>query len=159
MVAWANRGWGFKLDYDREIAADSKLIEQLTRLIENRRFHPGVMIKAGFPIDISGYSITLIDLAFLDVMGTAAQLGLSLLDLSDLACVMDREDFAMTQLDGSVVALPEEAQGAYKRGGVLVDRLEKIWSGDLYSEEKSLALLKKAKADLARHKRNKAKYA
>lgn len=150
-------GWGFKLNYDREIKADQDLITRMTNLIENRWFHPATMIKDGVAHDISNYSISLIDLALMDVKVTAAQLVLSLDDLSDLAYAADR-NFSQAQLDGNVVELPHENPGAYKRGEVIVDRLEAIWAGDLYTEALSRKVLKKAKADLARHKRNKAKH-
>ena len=150
-------GYGFAINYDREIKADHDLVTQMTRLIENRWFHPATMVKDGIARDISSYSISLIDLALMDVKVTAAQLGLSLDDLSDIAYAADR-DFSSVQLDGSVVELPHETPGAYKRGEVIVDRLEAIWAGDLYTEELLRKVLKKAKADLARHKRNKAKH-
>jgi hypothetical protein len=151
-------GWGFKLDYDKEIASDEKLIVQLTRIIENGWFHPTAMIKDGISRDISTYSISLTALVFMDVARVASQLALSLADLSDLAYAADHE-FSCPQLDGSVVELPEEVQpGAYKRGAAIADRLTTLWEGDLYPEALVQKVLKKAKAGLARHKRNKLKY-
>lgn len=151
-------GWGYKLDYDKEIAADEKLIAQLTRIIESGWFHPATMIKDGAARDISNYWVGLTALVFMDVARVAPQLGLSLADLSDLAYAIDHE-FSCPQLDGSVVELPEEVQpGAYKRGKVIADRIVALWEGDLYPEAMAQKVLKKAKTDLARHKRNKLKY-
>jgi hypothetical protein len=151
-------GWGFKLDYDKEIAADEKLIAQLTRIIENGWFHPTTMIQDGSPRDISGNYAGLTTLVFMDIGRMAPQLGLSLADLSDLAWAVD-QDPSCVQLDGSTVELPEPVQpGAYKRGKAIADRLVALWEGDLYPEALAKKVLKKAKTDRSRHKRNKLKY-
>jgi hypothetical protein len=151
-------GWGFKLDYDKEIASDEKLIAQLRRIIDSGWFHPATMVKDGNARDISTYSVCLVDLLFMDVARVAPQLGLSLADLSDLAYAID-QDPSCAQLDGNVVELPEPVQpGAYKRGEVIADRLVQLWEGDLYPEALAQKVLKKAKTDLSRHKRNKLKY-
>lgn len=151
-------GWGYKLDYDKEIASDEKLIAQLKRIIESGWFHPAAMIKDGGVRDISSYWVGLTALVFMDVARVAPQLNLSLADLSDLAYAIDQEP-SCAQLDGSVVELPEPVQpGAYKRGKALADRLCDLWEGNLYPETLAQKVLKKTKTDLSRHKRNKLKY-
>jgi hypothetical protein len=151
-------GWGYKLDYDKEIAADEKLIAQMKRIIENGWFHPISIVIDGSVRDISTYSCNLMNLVFMDVARVAPQLGLSLADLGDLAYAVD-QDPSCAQLDGSVVELPDPVQpGAYKRGKVIADRLSELWEGDLYPAALAQKVLKKAKTDLSRHKRNKLKY-
>lgn len=154
----SKRGWGFKVDYDLAIKQDEDLIARLTRLIDNRWFKPAAMVLDGVTHDLRPYSTTLVDLALMDVSGTAVQLGLSIDDLADLACTLHRDN-RQAQLDGSVVMLNIGTPGAYKRGDAIADRICAIWDGDLNDEETTRKILKHAETALARHKRNQAKYA
>jgi len=154
----SRRGFGFKLDYDREIAADEKLIASMHCLIDNGWFHPTTMIHDGVTIDVRSYCYSLIDLALADA-GTAVKLDLTLDDLGAIARVLDR-DHRLPQLDGSVVVTNEiPTPGTYKRGDAVIKRIESIHQGELPEEATARKILKKAKADLTRHKRNKVKYA
>lgn len=154
----SRHGWGFKLDYDREIKFDEALIVSMTTLIDNGWFHPTTIVLDGVVIDVRSYHYSLIDLALADAFGTAAKLGLTVDDLGDIARTRHR-DHRLHQLDGSVVVTSETATpGAYQRGDKLLERIVSIHEGELPDEATAHKILKKAKADLARHKRNKAKY-
>lgn len=134
--------WGYKVNYDREIADDEKLIAQCTLHLEQgwtADRYPGW--KPG------AFVVSLVDLV-LGVEGVAATLGLSTDDVRDL-----RWFATDAGCNG------DAAEGAYWWGECLhkqLDLLAPHWLA--WTSEELSRCLRKAKDNLTRHRRNKAKY-
>lgn len=140
--------WGYALDYDKEIATDAKLLASLERARD-----------AGWvKIHDPSYSYQLHDL-MLDRPEIAAAFGLTDEDRTCLADVLD-----LTSKEFVARGIPSvrstESDGAwYRRGDAIAKRVLAAWEGDLYTAAELKKLIAAAKATLARHRRNKGKYA
>jgi hypothetical protein len=139
--------WGHAIDYDKEIAADEKLVVQLTdplTIFVSQELLPQAM--QAYPGSIAS-QWSFYQLLAHPVEGRrerAARFGLSMDDLRALS-VYENDD-----------AFDEAPKpGDYARGEVLGKQWEDF---PVYTEEQRTKALRGARAALARHKRNKAKY-
>jgi hypothetical protein len=154
--------WSFKIDYDKAIAEDEAYIAKLTTCMEKGWYATQITWS-----DTDGKTVTseLMDLADLAlyVPGVAASIPLSLQDLSDMVAYRTRhsdpdyENQIRTGVEKMLgVTLPPESSCWYQRGEGVVCSLDGFTFLPREAEVKTL--LKKAKASLSRHKRNKVKY-
>jgi hypothetical protein len=140
--------WGFKIDYDAAIKDDEFKVAGLERIIELGLYCPEEWKSAG-----GGTLFFLV----LHSAEAAAKLGLTLEDRVALAVESDR----LGDYPELAAAYPQDAIFAdwYRRGDAVAKSLAwHPWSSLLASEEAAKTLLKKCKASLSRHKRNKAKF-
>lgn len=139
--------WSYAINYDAEIANDLREIEALTRVVELQLFLPEKWRAAGF----TGNLFFLV----LDDADAAARLGLSLEDRAALALHADRFD-AYPELD-NVIPKGSSYRDWYLRGDAARAKLAWYPWTSLLTEAQAKEQLKKAKASLARHRRNKTK--
>jgi hypothetical protein len=145
----AFKPFGYALDYNKEIAADE---ERLARL--ERARDAGWVKKTCDP----SYSYGLHDL-MLERREIATAFGLT---VEDRACLADALELPLDALiaRGIPVLIPEEPPGPwYRRGDAILKRIVAAWDGDLYTAAELKKQISHAKATLARHRRNKGKYA
>lgn len=155
-----SKGWGFKIDYAKAIKEDEALIADCTRAIENHWFipvwHPPLAtIRVEAPNVEKGESEyceywTLIQL-FLTFPEYAYAAGLTDEDLGVLVHTLDGYEGPLYDRFPVPISGPQ----LWKKSDELISKIEQLLpSGTLYSEESNRATLKRAKASLARHKRN-----
>ena len=145
----SSSGWGYALDYNAEIAADE---------VEVARLSSEAAIVASAWNTKHVMQATALDVLFSSPAGVferAALMGIEVEELAEIYVSVDADDYSgyyetMTERP----SLPLRV-GARKRGDVLVDLLASLWPG---TEKQRAAALTKAKARLARHKRNASKY-
>lgn len=144
----SGRGWGFKLDYAKEIAADLATIADVEHCLERG------WIK---PADIAGGRAY--GLADHVLASTANAATLEMTD-EDRACLADTLDYSEEAFDRLGLQKVEPTGDWYRRGDALAKRINAAtgWSSDLLSREALTRWRKKARADLARHRRNQTKY-
>lgn len=147
--------WAYQVDYDKEIANDEAEIARCTRALE----------LGLHKLTDDGYGWSLADLCIVSTVEpqnklseadiaharqVVERLGLSRVDIANLAAYVE-----------SNVPIANEAQtGWYALGQMVHSRLLTEWPDDLMSTAERLRLrLKQAKAALARHRRNKVKFA
>jgi hypothetical protein len=153
-----NTGWGFKINYVEAIKDDEARIKFALMCLDKalysrpiRRQDPSLQAMYGdYVVD----NIASLVCYFPDV---AASLGLTPQDVADFAFYADVDAWAM------VPSLPESKD--YKNGKRVCQILETlVGHSDLANvrlfkdEADARANLRKARADLARHKRNQIKY-
>lgn len=142
--------WAFRIDYPREIAADEAEISQLTepgyvaacRLVTDeeaphlRQLHALEWVAFGWSKELR---------SAVEIELRAGLLGLTVAELADYGRFAEWE------------TLPAEVerQGVYRRGEAVAKRFDGLV---LRSEPERVGALKHARAALARHKRNAAKY-
>ena len=140
--------FGYALNYAKEIATDEKLLARLERARD------AGWVKTCDP----SYSYWLCDL-MLDRAEIATAFGLTAEDRAALADARDltEEDFLARDIPR---IQPSESPGSwYRRGDVILKRILFAWDGDLYTATELKKQISHAKATLARHRRNKRKYA
>lgn len=149
--------WSFKIDYDKAIAEDERLIALYTNALNK-----GVFL----PEDCAGASWSIVDLLVVN-SALAESLGVSRLDLGDLMIFADYDvSNVNTQLvspfHGDLRALYDECaaiSGAYRRGAEIYARLRAIYPEPyLLTASQLTTSIKRFRTDLARHKRNKLKH-
>jgi hypothetical protein len=140
--------WSRPIDYDKEIAADLKLIADLENIAARGWFRT--------PETKPGYQFGLVDL-FLENREKARAFDVS---DDDLECYAWVADFSIAGLDLYGFKRTDLGPGWYGRGEALAKKIAAAsgWAGDLLSVEEHANNLKKAKASLARHRRNQKKY-
>lgn len=139
-------GWGYKIDYAKAIAADEARIAWLSSEMCARiaqELLPGA--RLAFPDYVGWTAYQLITYRADGILGRAAAFGLTPDDIRALAFVSneDRQDI--------IGVVGEPISGDYARGKTVAARCDAI---DIHTESQRIAALSKAKADLARHKRN-----
>jgi len=140
------RGWGYKIDYDREIEIDTKEIAHLSdvRVVRLCEIVSEILAMPEYAGD-SPMSWTIPQLAFVraDVAGV---LGYSSDDLRAL------HEATRDPWEGDIFGEPKLGDRA--RGDALLSTLGEF---PLYRADVRADLLRKARASLSRHKRNKIK--
>lgn len=154
--------WAFKIDYDRSIAEDEREIAALSNPVaiavsaDLTPEEQEACFGGGFQWDLAHFVLRVWgDREHAD--RRLAMLGLSRQDLADYVydTVSDMEDFAPLMEGYDVHAMWE--RGAHARGREIAKRFEGLhWY--IMPPEKRADCVKKAKASLARHRRNQAKY-
>jgi len=141
------RGFGFKIDYASAIAQDEMLIAWYERCITN----------GWYQREVGACLVQDLLHLVLYVPGVAAQAGLSLQDVADLAFTMDarvERDVRTLQPD---LPAHRPAQEAYRNTDVISKTITSTpWLPR--DEGDARTLLKQAKASLSRHKRNRERY-
>ncbi len=133
-----NQGWGYQLDYDKEIATDLREIKQTERHIPLAAALTDGERANGGP--------NIIFFLFDNVAERAPLLGLSLEDATDLAWFTD---IGMQDTE-------EPRTGWYGRGEAISKRLIEQFDHHVIADPQKL--LKKLRARLARHRRNQKKF-
>lgn len=143
-MAHAFKSWGYKLDYDKEIANDLAEIEAVERhvpLVEHLTLQERLWAKRYGHLSVESFLF-----GFGKLEERAALLGLNLEEAYDLAEL----------LEITLLEVPERTGSWYSRALQVQQRLEKQFGGDVILEPK--AVLMKLRARLARHRRNKRKF-
>lgn len=144
----SGRGWGFKIDYDLAIAQDEAWIAWALRSIERGLYRRSVSSLDGrWKTEI--IELHLLVLYFRDA---STALGYSAQDVADLAAYVDFDVWKLFP------ELPSEQPGraGHDRGKALLAELSGSF---LYpDEETARGDLRRARASLARHRRNRDKY-
>ncbi len=152
MNRFGRNGWGFAIDYDKEIAADLALLADVETCLERGWVKP----------DGYAYCFSLTDLALSSAEG-AALVGLTDVDRACLgdAHELPEAEFARLGIPPLEYTDTGETPGQwYRRGDAIAKRLAEstAWSSDLLTREQLAKWRKKSKADLARHRRNQTKF-
>lgn len=141
--------WGYKIDYDKEIAEDRKLISEYEAVLAVRRGLPTDLLAA-LDKHLPGSQ-----LKAWDVLLEAHRLG----HLAEVSALfrLDQElalDLIANTYDWDHIepAIPERSPGSYRRSDETGKALEWYEHG---LEEVLKTRIKKAKASLSRHLRNK----
>jgi hypothetical protein len=147
-----SRGWGYAIDYVKEIAADQARIAHLSSepcIRASRELLPEA--QAAFP-DFADWDVYyLITYKPEGVAARGAVFGLTLEDVRAWAYLYDSQDDALWALLG------DHQPGDYARGKAIDARLGR-YAFDVWSEADRRKALAKAKAALARHRRNAEKH-
>jgi hypothetical protein len=145
-----NRGWGFKIDYARDIREDEAHIAHLTNpmcILISRELLPEA--QAQYP-EYTGWCVYEILVREPKTMeARAARFDLTLGCIRAWALFLD-EDLVWSKLG-------DLQKGDYARGEALEARLGRN-AFEVLSEQDRRQALAKARASLARHKRNQEKY-
>lgn len=144
MAHAARSGWGYKLDYDKEIAIDLKEIATAERHV------PLAAVLTPEERAMGTWHLDLVSFLFRNVEQRAPLLGLSPGDVADLWWYSDLSPGAY-EYDA-----PEPTKGWYGRGKIIDDRLREQYDAYVLSEPQKL--LKKLRGALSRHRRNKVKF-
>ena len=146
--------WSYSIDYDKAIAEDERAIARLSSpecVRVSRVLLPAAL--AAYPQSTwSDWDVYhLVTYAPDGLEGRAAAFGLSLADARAWAffCDEGREEIW--------TVLGDEQAGDYAKGRAIDARLDRC-AFDVLPEDKRKKALAKAKASLARHKRNKSKW-
>lgn len=144
-------GWGYKIDYAAAIRDDEATIAALTEEIAHGWYQ--VELPTSNPDFPTWTAVTLRDVVF-HVPGAAARAGLTPTDVADLAWYCEIDPARLVAAHGD---LPEETKGrfGYDRGKDLAARLDRVLQKD---EATAKRALQRAKASLARHRRNQLEY-
>lgn len=146
-------GWGYALDYAKEIAADEALIAHLT---SDAVVHAARTLIPQAQLDRPNWDLSsifvfgLITYKAEGLLDRAAIFGLS---REDMRAFVDAYDDRATSEVWDVVGDP--VPGDYARGRKIAARFDNF---DLYTEPRRVKALKHARTALARHKRNRAKW-
>ncbi len=146
-----SQGWGFPIDYDKEIAADQARVAHLSSELSiriSRELVPDFI--AAYPSYGLLEPYRLITYKIDGLAERSAVLGLTLEDVRAWAYFCDEDRLEVWGLLG------DEQKGDYARGAAIDKRFDyRVF--ETYTEEKRKKALSKARADLSRHKRNKEK--
>jgi len=146
------QGWGYAIDYAKEIAADQARIAHLSSeacIRASRELLPEA--SAAFP-DFSDWDVYyLITHKPEGIELRAAVFGLTLEDIRAWAYLCDSQDDALWAVVG------DHRPGDYARGQAVDARFSR-YVFDVWPEAARRRALSKAKASLARHKRNAEKH-
>lgn len=151
-------GFGFKIDYDRAIADDERMIAKLT--------DPALIAASATMTDAEWvtyeeHRVDVIWWAALDPARTAERLaivGLTLKEAHDLLFATYNDDVNADDMLRAAFGAVDVNAASYRNGEDLGKRFEEFHR-DLHRPAKRAEHLKAYKARLARHRRNKAKYA
>ncbi len=145
MAHAARAGWGYKLDYDKEIANDAK------EIAETERHIPLARVLTEAERAWGPYHLLLLHFLFADVSGRAPLLGLSPEDVADLWW------FSNMNPGECEYDAPEPRAGWYSRGEAVGKRMSEHF-GSEYVIRDPQEMLTKLRSRLARHRRNKGKF-
>lgn len=156
MVMRTRSGFGYKIDYDRAIANDERMVARLTdpTLIAAS----ATMTEAEWAI----YETRHMDVVWWASMDPArtderlAILGLTRDDARDM-CLAIYNDGWDDPLFAASLGRIDPSAGNYRNGMDLAERFKDFYN-DLDRPAKRAECLRAAKTSLARHRRNKAKY-
>lgn len=157
MAGKGRSDFGFKINYDRAIADDERMIAKLT--------DPALIAASDTMTDAEwttydGHNVDVIWWAAMDPSRTAERLaivGLTLKDAHDMLFATYNLDRDAPIFVAAYGALDVNA-ASYRNGQDVAKRFEEFHF-DLHRPEKRAEHLKAYKARLARHRRNKAKHA
>ena len=135
-----NQGWGYKLNYDREIETDLQEIAQVERHV------PIAATLTEAERAMGSFALGIHHWLMADVSTRAPLLGITESDAHDLAWYWD----------SGLPESTEPAPGWYGRAEAISKRLSEQF-GD-YVIRDPAEFLKKLRTRLARHRRNKAKF-
>lgn len=144
MAHAARPGWGYRIDYDKQIAIDLKEIATAERHVPLARALTEEERARG------DWHLDLVSFLFGNVEQRAPLLGLSTADVADLWWYSDM-NAGTCDYDA-----PEPAKGWYGRGKAIDDRLRAQY--DNYVLRDPQKLLTKLRGALSRHRRNKVKF-
>lgn len=144
MAHAARSGWGYRIDYDKEIANDLKEIAVAERHV------PLSQVLTAEERAVGDWHLDLVSFLFRNVEQRAPLLGLSTTDVADLWWYCDLNS-GTYDYDA-----PEPAKGWYGRGKAIDDRLRQQY--DQYVLRDPQKLLKKLRGALSRHRRNKVRF-
>lgn len=132
-------GWGYAIDYDKEIARDIAELAAVERYLALGVFADPALVADGIHDSLAH--------RVLRDPAAATALGLTADDRTALAILLDAP-----LSDGP---LPD---GWYNRARAVAAKLDALWADALLTVDHAKRLRSKVKTDLARHRRNKAKY-
>ena len=133
--------WGYKIDYEKSIAEETKQLAEIDRALEFEWFLPEEYAK-------QGYDLSLSQLVVIDTTA-AGRLGLTPTDVANLA--------AFLELDVPIAKQAE--RDWYKRGDAVDKRLSELFSFSSLMTKARLGEVRKGlMSRIARHKRNAVKY-
>jgi hypothetical protein len=146
-------GWGYKINYAASIRDDEARIAHLTShvcILIARELLPEAQLA--YPT-FTNWSVYFIITHKVDgVLERAARLGLTREDVRAWAYVVSDDRSALWDVLG------DTQKGDHTRGRVIDDRFD-LYAFDVLSETDRRKALSKARASLARHKRNAEKFA
>lgn len=144
-------GFGYAIDYDRAIAADLAEIADAERCLERGWLKPDELEAGGIAYSLADHVLA--------STANAASLGM---DDHDRACLADALEYSEAAFAHLGIALETvtDNRAWYRHGDALARRVSAAtgWSSDLRTRERVTLALRKARASLARHRRNKSKY-
>ena len=144
-----DRGFGFAIDYNREIALDLKSIADAEHLITRSLLKPH-----SWP---AGYAFSVADAA-IEGGEWLARLGITEEERHAIAWERECSDDAMRALG---IPLTQPVGDWYKRADGALGRIAELargWGSDLPTLTEAKRLRSRAKASLARHRRNQSKF-
>lgn len=144
MAHAARSGWGYKINYDKEIANDLKEIANTERHL------PLAQVLTAEERAMGDWQLDLVSFLFRNVEQRAPLLGLTPADVADLWWYCELDGY---KYDYDV---PEPTKGWYGRGAAIDKRLREQY--DNYVLRDPQARLKKLRGALSRHRRNKVKF-
>lgn len=147
---FAKQGWGFAINYDREIAADQATLEDAERCLLRGWIKPDA-----FEADGRAYSLAW---HLISNPQAAAEFGVG--EEERLALAWTLEFAETTIVAAGLPARDPLLPDWYRVGDRLAARIGQAtsWASDLPTLVLAQRWRRKAKSDLARHKRNQAKY-
>lgn len=144
MAHAARSGWGYRIDYDKEIANDLKEITATERHVQLAQ------VLTAEERAMGDWHLDLASFLFRNVEQRAPLLGLSTTDVADLWWYWDL-NAGTCDYD-----TPEPANGWYGRGARIEERLREQYGSYVLRDPQKL--LKKLRGALSRHRRNKVKF-
>jgi len=144
-----DRGFGYAIDYNREIAMDLRTIADTEHLIAQRLLKPD-----SWP---TGYAFSVADAA-IEGGEWLERLGITEDERHAIAWERECSDDAMLTRG---IPLTQPTGNWYARADAALKRIADLvrgWGNDLPTLAEMKRLRSKAKADLARHRRNQRKY-
>jgi hypothetical protein len=139
-----NSSWGYRIDYDKEIANDLKEIAAAERHI------PLAQVLTKQERDGAWFNLSVVAFLFANVEQRSPLLKLSATDVADLwwYCELDA---SWSEYD-----VPEPSSGWYSRGEAINKRLVAEFGEYVHGDPQKL--IKKYRAALSRHRRNKVRH-
>jgi hypothetical protein len=157
------RGWGYAIDYDKEIALDEAEIARLDHPVA-RAVSASLTSEEIDWIESKRYAYTPIDWLWYRpelLRERAAIVRLSPRELELLAALRMDDVTAGHEASSWISSYAEsvlEESSWYREAAALGKQFENLVGENIISESRRATLLKKAKSDLSRHRRNKAKH-
>lgn len=148
--------FGYKVDYDREIAQDERDIREFEAALANGWTHEDRSLGLSLP-ELVVYAAGGVE-PFAGRVRYEA-LGLSPVDVAELAVwVLDNCLGDLPPKLQELVDQGQELPGWHARGEIVHKLVSAHYHSHVLTEEQTRAALKKAKASLARHRRNREKH-
>lgn len=145
-----DRGFGYAIDYNREIALDLKTLADIEHLITHGLLKPDAVATTGYAFSIAD--------AALQGGEWLARLGITEDERHAIAWERELPDASFEKLG---IPLTEPTGNWYRCADTAYKRLAALagdWGNDLPTLAEAKRIRAKAKADLARHRRNQLKY-